>query len=367
MAVKRLLLVLSLVCLNGLPLSVQARGADWSLSTDDTEIQVGVSGNRPLITRLAGRGQTHNWAPRAMDVPLMAIVWVDQREVTTDWTFKQATTDDDSGRLTLVFANADPRLLLRSVWRARPGHGPIEHWMEIENLSDRVVTVSHQDSLVLKSLDPAGPATLWHVKHGGGKPDDGGAFTDRLNEDTNLHLGCAIRNSHIPWLAIQVREDRGVYVGWEFSSEGRIQATAREGGNAVEVRVGLSADFKTDVEAGTTFLVPPAFVGCYAGDVDEGSYRLHRFCIQKLRLPVPKGWPDPLTGYFTYWGADDEAGVLALAKRGQEYGFEVFEIDARWFPSAGDWRWQPDRFPNGSKPIEESVHGKDMRFAMWCS
>ena len=62
------------------------------------------------------------------------------------------------------------------------------------------------------------------------------------------------------------------------------------------------------------FHVPPAFVGCYAGDIDEGSYSLHRFIIEKLRPRVPAGYPDPTLAYNLYLDAGGnqatEADVL---------------------------------------------------------
>ena len=77
-------------------------------------------------------------------------------------------------------------------------------------------------------------------------------------------------------------------MSWEFSGLGGVHAERQEEGNSI-FDVGNLPEFKTDLEPGEVFLVPPAFVGCYAGDVDEGSYRLHRFVLEKLRPPCPPG------------------------------------------------------------------------------
>lgn len=74
----------------------------------------------------------------------------------------------------------------------------------------------------------------------------------------------------------------------------------------MNIDVGHHPDFKADVEPGEVFLVPPAFVGCYRGDVDDGSYSLHRFVLEKLRPPCPG--PDPLLAYNLYL---DEGGNQA--------------------------------------------------------
>jgi alpha-galactosidase len=41
--------------------------------------------------------------------------------------------------------------------------------------------------------------------------------------------------------------------------------------------------------------------------------------------------------------------------------------DAMRFPSCGDWRWDPARFPDGITPIEEYVHQSGMKMALWCA
>jgi alpha-galactosidase len=46
-------------------------------------------------------------------------------------------------------------------------------------------------------------------------------------------------------------------------------------------------------------------------------------------------------------------------------GFETFVVDAMWFPQSGAWYWDPKRFPNGHKPIEEYVHAQGMKFGLW--
>src|SRR5262249_39797643 len=150
--------------------------------------------------------------------------------------------------------------------------------------------------------------------------------------------------SPVPWLALQIGTSRGLYVGWEFSGIGRIRfhSADRQGsqaGNApgeLGIDVGNLPVFKTDIEAGETFLVPPAFVGCYTGDIDDGSYTLHRFVLEKLVPRFPDGYLHPTLAYNLYLdggGANaDENSVLRSAALAKELGFETFVVDAMWFP-----------------------------------
>jgi hypothetical protein len=358
-----------------LAIASDASCASWDLRTDDTELRICVATDQPVIERLAAVGAAHNWLDAPAVVPLMSHVWLNGQETPLAWKFRDAVRDEAAGKLTLSFVNAEPQLTLRSIWQARGGRGPIEHRMELDNGSSARVTVSHQDSLTLRGLKPDGAAELWWIKRGGGNAtEQGGTFSQPLAAGLDLTLAsdCTDGASPVPWLAVQVSDERGLYVGWEFSGLGRIQAcSASARADQLDVCVGLHPNFKTDVEPNETFLVPAALVGCYRGDLDEGSYSLHRFVLEKLRPPMPQDVPDPVLAYNLYLDVGGnkatEADVLRSAAVCRDLGFEYFMPDAMWFPETGDWRWDPRRFPQGIAPIEQYVHGAGMKLALWCA
>lgn len=369
----------ALIPLLALETSVLAAHGDeppsWHLATDDTEVRIGVTGDRPVLQRLAAVGSPHSWITEPFPLPFLTDVSLDGQPMPLNWTFQDGSFDPANEQLTLAFVNAHPKLQLRSVWRARPGRGPIEHWLELANQSGQRVTVSHQDSLTLRGLSPGAPTTLWWIKRGGSNAStQGGTFDQSLAAGLDLLLSsnCTDGASPVPWLAVQVGNERGLYVGWEFSGLGRIHARAAgQRADQLDVDVGQHPDFRTDVEPGETFLVPPAFVGCHLGDLDEGSYSLHRFVLEKLRPPLPPDCPDPILAYNLYLdvGGNNatEADVLRSAAVCRDLGFEAFMPDAMWFPETGDWRWDPRRFPRGSESIEAFVHGAGMKLALWCA
>jgi alpha-galactosidase len=354
--------------------SCEAAEGLWRLTTADTQLTVRASATRPVVTELKCTASTNNWAREEIAVPLMPRIWVGERECATEWTYKQGAYDEKSGILTLAFENKEPRLELLSIWRARPGPGPVEHWIELRNLSGQAVTLSHQDSLSLNALVPGGQADLCWINRGAGNAStQGGTFREPLTAKTSLNLvsNCEDGASPVPWLAVQAGEEEGLYVGWEFSGLGRIQVSAINDGNGLAISLGNLPDFKTDIEAGETFHVPPAFIGCYQGGLDEGAYCLHQWILASLRPLMPDGVPDPTLAYNLYLdaggGKATEDDVLRSAAFCHDLGFETFMPDAMWFPECGDWRWDPARFPNGIKPIEEYVHGHGMRLALWCA
>jgi hypothetical protein len=278
---------------------------NWTLETDDTEMRLGIVDGRAFIQSLRSKRERHNWLATASPLSLMERVWIRDKVFPLAWRLEQVQVSRQTGQLTFCFTNAEPGLALRSIWRARPGHGPVEHWVEIENRSGQVIALSCQDSLALQGLRPAGPATAIWIKRGGSNADtEGGTFQDAITNGFDLVLAskCPDGASPVPWLAVQEGSERGFYVGWEFSGLGRIRAKANQG--QLDLHIGNHPEFKTDIEPGEIFGVPPAFVGCYKGDVDEGSYCLHRFVLEKLRPPVPQNCPDPILAYNLFLGLD---------------------------------------------------------------
>jgi hypothetical protein len=356
--------------------------ASWQLKTDDTVMVVAIQQGMPTVTWLGSVKENSNWLLTPASEVLMPSVIQQGQSVMTRWQYQSGTLDSDTGQLVLRFSNATPALELQSIWRARPGHGPVEHWLTIANNSGAVITIGHQDSL---SLSPIAVPTnelmnAWWIKRGGGNATtEGGTFTESVGRHSQVTLISDPTDgaSPVPWLALQVGTSRGLYVGWEFSGLGRIEfenphqeeeaSTTRPA--ELRIAVGNLPAFKTDVAAGETFLVPPAFIGCYTGDIDDGSYTLHRFVLDKLVPRFPPGYLHPTLAYNLYLDAGgakaDEQGVLRSAATAADLGFETFVVDAMWFPQSGDWRWDPKRFPHGSQPIEEYLHSHDMKFGLW--
>jgi hypothetical protein len=359
-----------------------AEDSTWHLQTDDTTLTLEARQGKVVLTQLGSAGHNENWLVAPVFEILLKSVTQQGAETPTDWQYERATQDEASGELVLRYSNGSPAMELRSIWRARPGHGPIEHWLTITNRSQATITIGHQDSLLLShiALPAHDSMDAWWIRRGASNAtNEGGTFVRSVgrNSDENLVSDPTDGASPVPWLSLQVGTSRGLYVGWEFSGVGRVRfhsLSSAEGTSADEpgqigIEVGNNPAFKTDLPAGETFLVPPAFVGCYLGDVDDGSYTLHRFILEKLVPPFPAGYAHPTLAYNLYLdsgGADaTEQGVLQSIETAKSLGFETFVVDAMWFPQSGDWRWDPKRFPHGHEPIEEAIHRQNMKFGLW--
>lgn len=352
-----------------------SRSGPWRLTTADTEIILTTQDGWPVLKTVTSPATEHNWLSSPVKEQLMKIVMLDGKPRNTDWKFEGVDHDAQTGELIFRYSNSSPKLDLKSVWRARRGHGPVEHWITITNNSQSTITITNQDSLALDGLTLASDesAQAWWINRGGNTPNlKGGVFTVGISPglDQVLISDPMDGSSPVPWLAVQAGRERGLYVGWEFSGIGRIHVkTIAEKPTRFDLEVGLVPKFKTDIPSGQTFLVPPAFIGCYRGTIDDGSYTLHRFILDKLLLPRPKNQPYPTLAYNLYLDVGGnkarESDVMNSASFSKQLGFETFVPDAMWYPKDGDWRWDPARFPHGEKPIEEYVHQNGMKLGLW--
>ena len=374
--------LLSLPALAGLQ-AAPAAVSEWTLSTMDTEIKIGIRHGADAILELHTIGRSWEWVQTPIEQSLPVAVTQGGAVRQLQWVFTGANQDREHRTLTLTFKNASPALELKTFWRSSPGLGPIEHWMLLKNGSADRLTVGAQASLALKSL--ALPANHYvestQVRRGGSNAQvSGGVLSrpvgqywsvlvpSRPSDGGGGESTAEALESQVPFLNLQVDNAHGLYIGWKFSGVGEI--TGSSNGFAVDLSVGVAKDFKTDVLAGEEFLVPAAFIGTYAGDQAEGSYSVYRY-IQDSVLPRrSSAQPYPTLVYGYYFdnnkpGTQTEADVLASARLAHELGFETFLADAMWFPDTGDWRWDPKRFPRGSKPLADYLHANGMQFALW--
>ncbi|HEX4705068.1 MAG TPA: alpha-galactosidase, partial [Pseudonocardiaceae bacterium] len=142
-------------------------------------------------------------------------------------------------------------------------------------------------------------------------------------------------------------------------------------------RVGWTGGFGHDT---TSWLLAPGesmdtpvFAGLYARNgFGETSRAWHDYTrAHVLRHPA-----EPRPVLYNSWEATafdvSEQGQLALATTAADLGVELFVMDDGWFGARrtdhaglGDWQPYPGAFPNGLRPLVESVHKLGMAFGLW--
>jgi alpha-galactosidase len=133
-------------------------------------------------------------------------------------------------------------------------------------------------------------------------------------------------------------------------------------------------DFGYKLEPGQK-LETPVFYGGYSHEgIGEASRLLHRFELAKILPESPNPRPRPVI--YNSWEATgfdvDEPGQEALAEKAASIGVERFIMDDGWFgqrkddhAGLGDWYVNPQKFPQGLKPLIDKVHSLGMDFGLW--
>ena len=182
-----------------------------------------------------------------------------------------------------------------------------------------------------------------------------------------------------PWFAVDAgdasEESGRVWFGalaWSGNWRITVEQTAYR---QVRVTGGFNSfDFAWPLKPGETLETPEFFGGFSAGGFGGASRLLHRFerdrilpggAAARLRPVLYNSWE--ATGFDV-----GEAGQKALAAKAATLGVELFVMDDGWFGARkddhaglGDWVVNPKKFPNGLKPLIDTVKGLGMDFGLW--
>ncbi|MBB5330435.1 alpha-galactosidase [Tunturiibacter gelidoferens] len=213
------------------------------------------------------------------------------------------------------------------------------------------------------------------------------AAEDTMNEE-NVRPGKTVLESrrgstghqNNPWFAIERGssddEEAGqVWFGalswsgsWSISVE---QDQLRQ----VRVTGGFSTfDFAYRLDPGERLRTPIFYAGYSSNGIGGASRLLHRFEFTKILPHAPEPHLRPIV--YDSWEATgfkvDESGQEELAAKAASIGVERFVMDDGWFgqrkddhAALGDWYVNPEKFPNGLKPLIDKVHSLGMDFGLW--
>ena len=185
-----------------------------------------------------------------------------------------------------------------------------------------------------------------------------------------------------PWFAIK-RASRTKNTATSGSAHSRGAApgaspSSRTNSTPVRVTGGYNPfDFGYVLAPGEKLDTPVFYGGYSAHGMGEASRILHRFELdQHLPRQRPAIRPSCAPSSTTRGKRPrfnvDEAGQVALAEKAASIGIERFVMDDGWFgqrkddhAGLGDWYVNPQKFPNGLKPLIDKVHALGMDFGLW--
>jgi len=195
---------------------------------------------------------------------------------------------------------------------------------------------------------------------------------------TNLPLRSGKRSTYDnhPWTTIwDPKRNAGFFLGFQWSGTWKIDVQHDPGSHAVSFHACTDASVH-QLKPGETLISPPAFVGLFAGDWDDGFNEFRRYVREEV-LPEPlEGFPHalynigaPTLPKFAGSFLKDEIDTAA------ELGFETFVIDAPWWDASldagdfsiglGDFSASRRKFPGGLRAVSDYVHSMGMRFGLW--
>jgi alpha-galactosidase len=382
---------LSLCCLLAVTLLqgwAEARPAGTmtvTLASADIYIRVRAGVYAPFLSSISGK-PGNIWRNEEVEAPPPQI-YVDNVPIPASWSFRPDLSRADAHHVEFVYESAKPHLRLRWQWIVRGDSGPVEHFIEVENLSGQEIWLPLIDSLHLNLQVPARAAIEnLYIEKGADTPSDQGTHLDSVT-DGYRWMGRSTTYAHpikgeqreiIPAEIVYQHnvnglsgadQDAGWYTGIEFS--GRTRITLERTGDSLKSVLGLNPElgpFRTRLLPNESFESPTIFLGAFTGSVDDAGNQLRRWV--RNALTNPKTWQDPQYPLMVNdsWGSGmqvDEPLALRMIANSKQLGLEMFQLDAGWFRGVGDWYPDLHKFPHGLAFIADAAHRSGLRFGLW--
>jgi alpha-galactosidase len=395
---KTALRVSAIVALAGVPLLGRAeihpaKAMSVTLASADIHIRVRADVHAPCLLSISGMSE-NIWHNDEVEAPPSQI-YVDELPTPVRWSFRPDLSRTDSRHVEFVYESIKPHLQLRWQWIVRGGHGPIEHSVQVVNLSGQEIWLPLIDSLRLNLKLPAHSIIQnVYIEKGADTPSDQGTHLDSVT-DGYRWIGRSTTYAHpieeeqmgtVKWqqreiipaeIVYQHRihgssgadQDVGWYAGIEFS--GRTRITLERAAESLKSVLGLNPElgrYRTRLLPNKSFESPTVFLGAFTGSVDDAGNQL-RTWVRNV-LTNPRTWQDsqyPLMVNDS-WGSGmevDEPLALRMIANSKQLGLEMFQLDAGWFRGVGDWYPDPKKFPHGVASIADAAHRSGLRFGLW--
>jgi hypothetical protein len=365
-------------CWTGAAHSDDSRRVRGELASADTAIAVEAGEQAPRLATLKARGATA-WKNRA-DETLPGQVEVNGAAQPLVWRLDRHASRLDSNQIQLVYVTDSPRLRLKWQWRVRAGHGPIEHTIVIQNLSNESVWLPLLPSFRFDwEVDPETALERFWVEKGADIPSSQGTHLDALH-DGDTWQGTSSTYARptpnqpremIPYLLIDEPGGarRGWYVGIEWS--GRTRITLQRNGASLQGEAALNPvpdPYRTRLPPGGTFATPTIFIGAFGGGPDGAGNIVRRWVrgvLNNQRTLRDPSYPLMVNNSWGSGMAVDETLAHRMIAESAQLGLEMFHLDAGWFRGVGDWQADPAKFPHGIASVADFAHRHGLKFGLW--
>jgi alpha-galactosidase len=281
-------------------------------------------------------------------------------------------------RLNIVLKDIRDDIEVTLHYRVYPDEGIISRSALIRNNTKQEITIESAQSAAWYL--PAGVG--YRLSYLSGR----WAAETQLNQEP-IHEGMKVLESRLghtghnfnPWFAIDAGdadEEHGpVWFGalaWSGNWRISIEQTPYQ---QVRVTGGFNTfDFSYSLKPGEELATPEFYAGYSSHGFGQASRLLHNLERNEIQPNQAKARVRPVL--YNSWEATEfavsEQGQKLLAEKAAKLGVELFVIDDGWFgrrntdhAGLGDWTPNPEKFPNGLKPLIDHVNKLGMDFGLW--
>lgn len=200
-------------------------------------------------------------------------------------------------------------------------------------------------------------------------------FEEGIVHGNAVHIGSDTygrsTGAHVPILQSGTR-DGGAVVSMEWSGlwNQQLSFEANEARHVHTARIPVDG---MTLKSGERIDLPLTHVVFYDGDTDAGGNQFRRYVNDCIAPPLDGAPVEPPVSYDSWFGIGNEMSEDRLREqidRCAELGIEYFTVDAGWFPGGfptgvGNWKADPQKFPNGLEPVAEYVRSQGMKMGLW--
>ncbi|WP_026930705.1 alpha-galactosidase [Glycomyces tenuis] len=285
------------------------------------------------------------------------------------WHYSGHSVDGD--HLAIAFTDRDLTLTLHyRAWDT----GVIDRWavleaaapVEIGRFDSAAWTLPHWSGYRLSHLSGEWAAE-WQLRRVELPVGETVLGSRRGNTSHQANPWCAVDDGTATETAGEVYSTQLAWSGsWRVqlnrSTQGRLTLTAGAGQEGLRWNLAAGERWETPVAS-----------GLYTAGGFGGASRAWHEHLRRHVMPTAE---EDAAVLFNSWEAVtfdvSEEKQLPLVELATRIGCEQFVVDDAWFGARtsdraglGDWWPNPERFPNGLKPLIDAVHERGMRFGLW--
>ena len=273
-----------------------------------------------------------------------------------------------------VYSVGDAGLQVRVESVICPDFPVLEYVVYLKNTGAADTPIIEQ----FQALDMTAPVTLkdpvlYYAKGATCSMEDYRPMQRVLNKGGRTHLepgGGRSSSDFLPFFNLVPKAEGGMVLALGWSGEWAADF-AREHPDEVHVRAGMALTHLR-LHPGEEIRTPRIAVLLYQGERMRGQNLLRGFILAHHR-PTVNGKAFDMPMFNGNWGGtraeDHLKNIQAIAN--YDLPFDYYWIDAEWFgtgrwhQTAGDWRVKQDLYPEGFKPLSDSLHQSGRKLLLW--